>query len=328
MRAILCMRYGPPDVLEIQDVPMPAPKDDEVLVRIRATTVSAADWRIRSMTMPRGFGLLGRLALGLSGPRRAILGGELAGDVVAVGARVTRFRPGDAVFAFLGARLGCHAEYRCLRAADPVAFKPTNLGYEEAAALSFGGVTMLDFYRRAGLRAGERVLVNGAAGTVGIAAVQLARHAGAQVTAVCSRDGAELVSSLGAARVLDRAREDFARGGEAYDVVVDTVGTAPFARCAPVLAPGGRLLLVLATLPEILRAPWNRLRSGRRIIAGPAAERAEDVEALRALAAAGHFVPVIDSVYPFEAIRAAHARVDQGRKHGSVVVQVAGPGRD
>lgn len=323
MKAVICTRYGSPDVLQFQELPTPVPKDGEVLIRIRATTVNSADWRIRSMSMPHGFGLLGRLALGLSRPRRPILGSELAGDVVAVGARVTRFRSGDAVFAFAGGRFGCHAEYRCLPAAGAIALKPAGVSYEQAAALSFGGATMLDFYRRAALRAGERVLVNGAAGTVGSAAVQLARHAGARVTAVCSRASAGLVASIGAERILDYAREDFARGGEAYDVVVDTVGNAPFARAAPVLAPGGRLLLVLATLPQILRAPWDTLRGGRRVIAGPAAERPAYVEELCALAEAGRFTPVIDSVHPFAEIRAAHARVDGGRKRGSVVVRIA-----
>jgi NADPH:quinone reductase-like Zn-dependent oxidoreductase len=324
MKVVVCTRYGPPDVLQFQELPTPVPKDGEVLVRIRATTVNSADWRIRSMSLPYGFGLLGRLALGLSRPRRPILGSELAGDIVAVGTQVTRFRPDDAVFAFAGIQLGCHAEYRCLPADGAVARKPPALSYEQAAALSFGGATMLDFYRRAALRAGERVLVNGAAGTVGSAAVQLARHAGARVTAVCSRASAGLVESIGAERVIDREHEDFARGGEAYDVVVDAVGTAPFARAAPVLAPGGRLLLVLATLPQILRAPWDGLRSGRRVIAGPAAERAADIEELRVLAEAGRFTPVIDSIHPFAEIRAAHDRVDGGRKRGSVVVRVAG----
>ncbi|MBL8703043.1 MAG: NAD(P)-dependent alcohol dehydrogenase [Alphaproteobacteria bacterium] len=331
MKAIVCTRYGSPDVLEIRDLPEPVPGPDEVLIRVRATTVSSADWRIRSLSLPRGFGLLGRVALGFARPRRRILGTELAGDVAAVGARVTRFRPGDAVFAFAGGRLGCHVEYRCFPAGGAIAHKPPGLSYEQASAVSFGGATMLDFFRRASLQAGERVLVNGATGTVGSAAVQLARLAGARVTAVCSGDSAALVQSLGATRVVDRAREDFVRGGDLYDVIVDTAGTAPFSRCAGVLAPGGRLLLVLATLPEILRAPWNRLRSGRRVIAGPAAERPAYIETLRGLAQAGSFVPLVDSIHDFDAFRAAHARVDGGRKRGSVVLRVAGeaaaPGR-
>lgn len=322
MKAIVYTRYGAPDVLQLRELPMPAPQANEILVRLRATTVTSGDWRVRSLNMPRGFGPFARLAFGLAGPRQPILGTELSGDVVAAGAQVSQFKPGDAVFAFTGGRLGCHVEYKCLAANGAVALKPANLSYEQAAALSFGGATMLDFYRRAGLKGGESVLVNGASGCVGTAAVQLARQLGARVTGVCSAANAELVTALGAQRVLDYTREDFAQPGARYDVIVDTVGTAPYARCAPVLAPAGRLLLVLAPLAELLKAPWHTWRGGHRVIAGPAAERAEYVHQLRALALAGQFVPVIDRSYPFEQMQAAHAYVDQGHKKGNVVVRV------
>lgn len=322
MRAVVCREFGGPEVLDFCERPIPQPGPDEILVKVRATTVNSADWRLRSMSLPPGFGALGRLAIGFSRPRNPVLGSELAGDVVAVGSRVSAFKPGDAVFAFTGSGLGCHVEYRCLAANGAVALKPPDLSYAQAAALSFGGATMLDFYGRAALKAGERVLVNGATGTVGTAAVQLARHFGAHVTAVCRQERADLVSSLGAHRVIDRESQDFAAGSTAYDVIVDTAGTAPFARCAPVLAPRGRLLLVLATLAEMLRSPWNTLRSGKRVIAGPAAERAEYVHRLRDLACARHFLPVIDRTYPFDEIRAAHEHVDRGHKAGSVVVEI------
>lgn len=323
MRAVVYSTYGAPDVLQFREQPTPTPKANEILVRVRATTVTSADWRLRSLSMPRGFGPFARLAFGVTGPRQPILGSELAGDVVAIGAGVTRFRPGDAVFAFTGSRLGCHVEFRCLAEDGAVALMPANLGYEQAAALSFGGSTMLDFYRRASLRSGERVLVNGASGAVGTAAVQLARHFGAHVTGVCSAGNAALVGSIGAERAIDYTREDFARGETTYDVIVDAAGTAGYSRAAPVLARGGRLLLVLADLPGVLRAPWNNLRGHQRVIAGPAAERAEYVHRLREIALAGRFTPVIDRVYPFDEIRAAHAYVDQGRKKGNVVVRVS-----
>jgi len=302
------------------EVPKPAPEANELLIRIRASTVSSADWRMRSLELPYGFGLLGRLAIGLRSPRKPILGTELSGEVEAVGSAVTSYKPGDHVFAFLGASLGCHAEYRCLPADGPVAIKPANLTFEQAAALCFGGATMLDFFRRAKLCSGERVLVYGASGAVGTAAVQLAKHFGAHVTAVCSTANLELVRSIGADDVIDYSKNDFAKSATPFDVIVDTAGTAPFARSRSVLAKGGRLLLVLGSLPDLLKAPWHTFTSDKSVIAGPAAERPEYVHQLAALAVAGQFVPVIDRCFPFEQIIDAHRVVDSGRKTGSVVV--------
>ncbi len=305
------------------EVPKPAPGDHELLIRVRATTVSSADWRMRSLELPRGFGLLGRLAIGISGPRKPILGTELSGEVEAVGRAVTSFKVGDHVFAFPGVGLGCHAQYKCLPAIGAVAMKPPNLSFEQAAALSFGGSTMLDFFRRAQLCRGERVLVNGASGTVGSAAVQLAKHFGAHVTGVCSTANLDLVKSIGADEVIDYTRRDFARSPAHFDVIVDTAGTAPLARSGPVLSKGGRLLLILAGLPELLMAPWQTMTSGKKVIAGPAAERPEYVQQLAELALAGKFIPVIDRSYPFEQMAEAHRYVDRGHKKGSVVVTLS-----
>ena len=326
MKASTYRRYGPPDVLEMTERPKPVPRDHELLIRIRATTVSSADWRMRSLEMPHGFGLLARLALGIGGPRKSILGSELAGEVEAVGRAVTTFEVGDEVFGFSGVGLGCHAEYRCFPANGAVAPKPSNLSFEQAAALCFGGTTMLDFFRRGELRSGERVLVNGASGTVGSAAVQLAKHFGAHVTGVCSAANVKLVQSIGADEVIDYAERDFAQSEVPFDVIVDTVGTAPFARSGPVLARGGRLLLVLASLPELLKAPWHTLTSGKRVIAGPAAERPEYARLLGEIAAAGRFVPVVDRCYSFEQMADAHRYVDRGHKRGSVVITFGASG--
>jgi NADPH:quinone reductase-like Zn-dependent oxidoreductase len=320
MKAVVYDAYGSPDVLRLMEVPTPQPKPDEVLIRTRASTVTSGDWRARSLVMPRGFGLMGRLVFGLSKPRQPILGTELSGDVVAIGRDVTRFKVGDAVFAFAGAAMGCHAEYKCMRQDGALALKPEGLTYDEAAALSFGGTTALSFFRRAKLQRGESVLVNGASGGVGTAAVQLATHFGAQVTGVCSAGNAALVRSLGATHVLDYAREDFTKNGERYDVIVDTAGTAPFSRSAASLNPGGRCLLVLGGLPDLLRLPWQQLRSGKTIIAGPAAVRAADLQFLADLAAAGEFTPVIDRRYAFADTADAHRHVDSGHKRGNVVV--------
>jgi NADPH:quinone reductase-like Zn-dependent oxidoreductase len=218
--------------------------------------------------------------------------------------------------------MGCHAEYKCVREDRAVAKKPAALSYEEAAALSFGGTTALDFFRRGRLASGETVLVNGASGSVGSAAVQLAKHFGAEVTGVCGTSNVELVRSLGATRVIDYTKDDFTKNGETWDVIVDTVGTAPFSRSQSSLKDGGRLLLVLGGLGDLLKAPWVSLTSKKKVIAGPASERAEDLRLLAELAEAGKFKPVIDRVYRLEEIVEAHRRVDSGRKRGNVVVTV------
>ncbi|HYW32738.1 MAG TPA: NAD(P)-dependent alcohol dehydrogenase [Gemmatimonas sp.] len=301
---------------------MPTPGPNEALIRVRATTVSSADWRVRSLCMPRGFGMLGRLAFGFKAPRRPILGSEFSGDGVAIGSAVRRFSPGDAVIGFTGARFGAHAEFCCLSETGALVHKPPQLTYEVAAALAFGGTTALDFFRRAKLVARDTVLINGASGTVGSTMVQVAVAAGAEVTAVCSAANADTMSQLGAARVIDYNAIDFAAEGRRYDVIVDTVGTAPYARARNALSKNGRLLLVLATLPELLRAPWVTLTTGHRVIAGPAAERVDDLHTIVKMTSDGRFAPLIDCCLPFSDIALAHARVDSARKRGSVVVRI------
>lgn len=323
MKAFTYTQYGPPDVLQLSDVPQPVPKDNEVLIKVHATTVTSGDWRVRSLNVPRGFGLMMRLVFGITRPRQPILGTELAGVVESVGKAVTKFKAGDAVFAFSDATLGCHAEYKCMPQEGAMALKPPTLGFGDAAALSFGGTTALSFLRRVKLQAGERVLINGASGAVGTAAVQLARHFGATVTGVCSGANADLVRSLGAHHVVDYTREDFTQRGETYDVIMDNAGNAPFARCGPVLAEGGRLLLVLAGLRDMLKAPWASMTSSKRVIAGPVSTNAEDLRYLAALAESGDCKPVIDRRYPFEQMVEAHRYVDTGRKKGCVVVTLA-----
>ena len=323
MKAIVYERYGPPEVLELREVAKPTPKDNEVLIKTYATTVTTGDWRVRSLNVPVGFGLIGRLVLGVSRPRQPILGTELAGEIELVGKDVKKFKTGDQVFAFSGASMGCHAEYKCMPEDGAVALKPANLTYDEAAAISFGGTTALNFFRRGKLQSGEKVLVNGASGGVGTAAVQLAKHFGANVTGVCSTANVELVRSLGANHVIDYTKEDFTRNGETYDVIVDIAGTAPFSRSKGSLKEGGRLLLVLGGLPDMLQIPWISLTSNKRVIAGPAAERAEDLRFLAKLAEAGEFKPVIGRRYPFEQIVEGHRYVDTGHKKGNVVITLA-----
>jgi len=320
MRAAVYERYGPPDVVELKELDKPVPKDDEVLIRVRATTVSSGDWRIRSLTIPRGFGLISRLIFGVSKPKQPILGTELAGVIESVGKAVTRFKPGDEVFASTGASMGCHAEYKCMPEGGVLVLKPTRLSLDEAAAISFGGTTALEFLRRAKTQRGDKVLINGASGSVGTAAVQLAKHFGAHVTGVCSGTNREFVLSIGADAVIDYTQEDFAKNGETYDIILDTAGTAPFARCKGSLKKGGRLLVVLGDLAALLQAPWVGLTTDKKVIAGPVTERVEDLRYLAKLAEAGEFKPVIDRRFPFEQIADAHRLVDSGHKKGNVVV--------
>lgn len=318
MKAIVYESYGPPEVLHLKEIEKPVPKDNEVLIKVHATTITSGDWRVRSLNVPAGFGLIMRVVFGIWKPRQPILGSELAGVVESVGKDVRNFRIGDQVFASSDVSMGCHVEYKCMLQDSAVVLKPPGLSYDEAAALSFGGTTALDFLRRGKLQRGERVLVNGASGGVGTAAVQLARHFGADVTGVCSTANLELVRSLGARHVIDYTKEDFTLNRETYDVIVDTVGTAPYSRCKDSLNDGGRLLMVLARLPDMLQIPWVSMTTSKKIIAGPATVRADDLRFLAGLAETGEFKPVIDRRYPFEQFVEAHRYVDTGRKKGNV----------
>ncbi len=326
MKAYVYRRYGGPEVVELKDVQKPTPKDNEVLVKIHVTTVTAGDWRVRTLKVPKGFGPMARLALGITRPRQPILGTELAGVIETVGKDVTRFRPGDAVFAFPGGKMGCYAQYRAVTEDGPVALKPENLSFEEAASLSFGGSTALHFLRKADIKAGEKVLVIGASGGVGTALVQLAKHFGTEVTGVTSTTNLELVTSLGADRVIDYTKEDFTKSGETYDIIADTVGATSFARCKRALKDQGRLLAIAGGLPDMLAALWVPMTSSKRVIVGPADERPEDVRQLAELAKGGVLRPVIDRRYDFAQMAEAHAYVETGRKRGNVVVSVGHEG--
>lgn len=320
MRAALCRAYGPPGNVHVEEIERPEPKVNEVLIRIRATTVSSGDWRVRSLTVPAGMGWMVRVVFGVFQPRNPILGTELAGEVEAVGADVTRFKAGDAVVGYPSFPNGCHAEYRTMRESDRIVHKPARLSFEQAAAMCFGGATALDYLRdRARLQAGERLLVIGASGTLGSAAVQIAKHIGAHVTGVCSTANVELARALGADRVIDYACENYSQMGDAYDVIFDAVGQASFSTCEHLLKQNGRLLLLAAGLPQMLEAIRGK-RDGKRVFAGPAKETLEHLQTLSAMADAGRYRPVIDQVFPLARIAEAHARVETGRKRGSVVV--------
>jgi len=327
MKAAICPRYGPPEVVEIREVPRPVPKPGEVLIRIHAACVNSGDVRIRGFDAPAGMGVMMALGVGLLKPRAPVLGIDLAGTVEAVGEGVGGFRPGDEVFAVPGFGTGTHAEYVTMPETGAIAPKPASLGMAESAALLFGGTTAIHFLERAaGLAAGERVLVNGASGAVGCAAVQLARHLGAHVTGVCSAANAELVRRLGADTVIDYAAEDFTARGERWDVIMDNVGNAPLSRCLPVLAEGGRFIAVVSSLAGMIAAGVKPRRGSRRVIASIADADRAMLDELSRLAGAGEMAAVIDSTFPFEDVVAAHRRADSHRKTGSVVLTFAPAG--
>jgi NADPH:quinone reductase-like Zn-dependent oxidoreductase len=322
MRAAVHRRFGGPDTVRVEEVPRPTRGEDDVLVRVHASTVSAADHRARSREVPRGLGLLAAAGIGALRPERRVLGMDVAGAVAAVGGNVSRFAPGDEVVATLGAAFGGHAEYARIRADGAIGRKPRNMTSEDAVTLVSGGLTARSFLRQADLQPGSAVLVNGASGAVGTAAVQLARHAGASVTAVCSDANRGLVISLGADRVVDYRTEDFTAGPVGYDVIVDCVGNASYERVRHLLRPGGALLLVIADLPAILRAPIRSRRTGHRITADAGNPTADDLACLIDLAEAGSFRAVRDRTYDLADVVEAHRYVDTGHKRGNVVLRL------
>ena len=323
MRAAVYHRFGGPENVRVEETPRPTVGQNDVLIRVHASTVSAADHRARSREVPRGLGLLAATGIGLLRPKRRVLGMDAAGVVEAVGANVTRFPPGDEVIAMLGANFGGHAEYARVRRGDAIARKPRNMSFEDAVTFVFGGLTARGFLKQADLASGAAVLVNGASGAVGTAAVQLAAHAGAHVTGVCSGPNRELVTSLGAERVIDYTTEDFTAEAATYDAIVDCVGNAPYERVAHLLKPGGALLLVIADLPAILRAPLRRRRTGHRVTADVGKLIAEDLAVLVDLAEAGAFRAVRDRTFDLAHIAEAHRFVDTGHKRGNVVLRLS-----
>ncbi|WP_309135414.1 NAD(P)-dependent alcohol dehydrogenase [Cellulomonas sp.] len=319
-RAAVAHRFGGPEVVRIADVPRPDPAPGEVLVRMRAASVTVADHRIRARDVPRGMRLATIPFLGWRRPRHAVLGVDGAGVVEALGAGVTDLAVGDEVLVVRDLAMGCHAELVTVRA-DHAVRKPAALSFVEGAALLFGGMTALSFLAHVDLREGTRVLVNGASGAVGTAVVQLAAAAGAHVTGVCSAANADLVRDLGAAGVVDYGTTDFAREDERYDVVVECVGNAPYPRVAPVLRRGGTLLLVVADLPAMATAWWHSRRLGGLVtFQGAGAPTPERLRRLVALAEQGVLRPVVDRTFPFEDVVAAHRYVDTGRKRGNVLL--------
>jgi NADPH:quinone reductase-like Zn-dependent oxidoreductase len=322
MKTIIYHQYGAPDVLQIEEVEKPTPKENEVLIKVFATTVTVADIRARSFTVPPSFWLPARIALGIRGPRKATLGMELAGEVESVGADVKRFKKGDRVFAATLLSFGAYAEYKCLPEDAAIAIKPSNLTYEEAAALPIGARTALHYLRKANIQPGQKILVYGASGSVGTYAIQLAKHLGAEVTGVCSTKNLALVKSLGAEKVIDYTTDNFTDKYETYDVVFEAVDKSSFSDCISAVKEDGIYINVTPPFPSASML-WAKMTSGKKIMLGEnAPEKAEDLNFLTELVEAGELKPVIDRGYPMDQIVEAHRYVDKGHKKGNVVIIV------
>jgi NADPH:quinone reductase-like Zn-dependent oxidoreductase len=319
MKAAYYERYGSADVLEIKEIARPEIKDNEVLVKVYATSVSTADWRIRASAFPAFSWLPGRLMFGLFRPKAKVPGADFAGRVVAKGKAVTRFNGGDAVFGTK--RPGAHAEYLAVAEDGVIAAKPACLDYAEAAAVPFGALSALVFLRDfAKVRPGQKVLINGASGGVGVYAVQLAKHFGAEVTAVCSAGNQRLVAALGADHVIDYTTEDFTRSGKTYDLIVDTVGKTTFAACRRALTGTGIFLPIEFGLCDVVQSLISRIARGKRVVVGISNESRKDLALIADLLERRAIRPVIDGFYPLDRIADAHRRVESRHKTGSVIV--------
>ena len=334
MKAIVCTKYGSPDVLQLKEVEKPVPKDNEVLIKVHATTVTAAVGQVR-----RGEPFIGRIITGLRKPRKKIRipGFELAGEIESVGKDVKRFRKGDQVFGFTGFGFGAYAEYKCMPEDGSLVIKPASMTFEEAAAVVDGASTALFFLRdKANIQSGpayrsgrQKVLINGASGSIGTFAVQLAKYFGAEVTGVCSTANLELVKSLGTDKVIDYTKEDFTKSGKTYDIIFDTVGKSSFSHCKNSLKENGRYLSTVIGLVNLIQALWTGVigslpfrKAGKKVIVAMSIEKTAEIIFLKELIKQGKVKSVIDRYYPLEQAVEAHMYVDKGHKKGNVVLTV------
>jgi NADPH:quinone reductase-like Zn-dependent oxidoreductase len=322
MKAIVCTKYGAPDVLKIIEIKKPAPKENEVLIKIMAATVTVADCRVRGFDVPVSFWLPAKLALGFSKPRQAILGSELSGVIEEVGKNVRKFKVGDKIFAFSEHKFGAYAAYKCMNENDCIVPKPESLSFEQSAALSFGGTTALYFLRKGNISKGEKVLIYGASGSVGTYAVQIAKYFGAEVTGVCSTGNLKLVKELGADHVIDYTKTDWYSQKERYDVVFDAVGKSNIAKTIKTIKPYGRYIHAVTSPFTELKIRLRLLKSDIKLIGGTFTATAEQVEFIKKLVDEGCLKPAIDRQYFFDEIVSAHEYVDKGHKKGNVTITI------
>jgi NADPH:quinone reductase-like Zn-dependent oxidoreductase len=326
MKAIVTTKYGPPVVLQLQEVEKPTPKADEVLIRIHATTVTAGDCEMRSLKLPLGYQLILRAGFGFRRPRNKIPGTEVAGEIEAVGKDVKQLKVGDQVFGSAGMGFGANAEYICLpekpgEMEGGVAIKPANMTFEEAATVPFGGRDALHFLRKANIQSGQKILINGAGGSIGTFAIQLAKYYGAEVTAVDSMPKLDMLRSIGADHVVDYTQEDFTKNGEIYDVIFDVIGKISFSRSEKSIKQDGTYLLA-NPVSQMFQAIWTRMRSSKKVVMQTASGTIADLVFLRGLIEEGKLITVIDRTYPLEQIVEAHRYVEKGGKLGNVVITV------
>jgi NADPH:quinone reductase-like Zn-dependent oxidoreductase len=330
MKAMVNTEFGSPEVLHLTEVENPAPKDNEVLIKIHATSVNFGDLMARNFKAitPRQFNmiflfwLLAKISFGLKKPKITILGNEFAGEVETVGKAVTRFKPGDRVFGSLGQSMGAYAEYCCVPENGVLAIKPANMTYEEAAVVPYGAIMALNLLRKANLQPGQKVLINGASGGIGSAAVQIAQYLGAEVTGVCATPGLDFVKSLGAAKVIDYTIEDFTQNGETYDLIFDILGKSSFSRCQNSLTQNGLYLLASFKEKQLLQMLLTSRSGSKRVICALAPGSVEDLNSVKELIEAGKIKAVIDRCYPLEQTAEAHRYVEEGHKKGNIVIAV------
>ncbi len=322
MKAIVWTKYGPPEVLEYKVVEKPAPKDNEVLIRVHAATVTAGDCELRRFDISILLWLFVRIMIGIRKPRIKILGQELAGEIESVGNKVTQFKKGDPVFAATEMRLGAYAEYACLPGTYAMAIKPTTMTYEEAATIPTGGLNALHFLRKGNIRSGQKVLICGAGGSIGTYAVQIAKSFGAQVTCVDSRSKLDMLRSIGSDQVIDYTEEDFTKNGETYDIIIDVVGKTSFSRTVRSLSKNGHYILGNPRFAGMIRGLWISMTTGKKVISELASYKPEDLIFLKELIEAGKIKSVIDRKYPMEQVAEAHRYVETGQKTGNVVILI------
>jgi 2-desacetyl-2-hydroxyethyl bacteriochlorophyllide A dehydrogenase len=317
MRAAVYTKYGPPGVLEVKEVSKPSPKENEILIRIKATAVNSGDWRLRKADP---FAV--RFFFGLFKPKINILGSVFSGEVESTGTNVKQFKTGDEVFGHTNMKFGAYAEYICVPENSSLSLKPASISHHEAAAIPFGGVAALHFIKKAMIKANQKVLVVGASGAVGSAAVQLAKSYGAEVTGVCSTANIDLVKSIGADKVIDYTKENFTQNNVTYDLIFDSVNTISFSRSLRSLSKKGLMILSAAGMSEMLRGSWVSGTSSRKVMTGVIKHSAADIIFLKELVESGKYKPVIDHTYPLEKIAEAHAYVEKGHKKGNIVITI------